>query len=200
MSLLIRDYIVIDQLDFRNNHSDLVTSYVLRVLGLVVFGSIFYETYIILNRYATFYELINIELENVSSVVSIFLLVLDVVLVLYLHELIHALVYYLTNKQKPKINIRGSVIFAAAPNQIISKRDLIINAFSPFVVISIIGISLLSITPLGLASWVFMPTLVNAAASGGDFMVVYFVLKQKSGTQYNDKGDILYAIEHNVKQ
>jgi hypothetical protein len=40
-----------------------------------------------------------------------------------------------------------------------------------------------------------MPTLVNAAAAGGDFMVVYFVLKHSRQTQYRDVGDIIDALE-----
>jgi hypothetical protein len=44
-------------------------------------------------------------------------------------------------------------------------------------------------------SWIFIPTLVNAAAAGGDFMVVFFVLKHSRETQYQDVGDIISALE-----
>lgn len=198
VSLLNKSYLVIGTLDFRNNKSELLISYLLRLLGVVFFGYIFYLVANFLNNDTPFRELVSIEILGVAPIFSIFLCVVDVAFVLFLHELIHALVYYVTNKQNPRFGMRGWVIYAAAPNQLITKRNIIINALAPFVVISFLGLSLLTLVPVQFASWIFLPTLVNAAAAGGDFMVVYFALKHSKEIQYNDKGDIIYALRLNT--
>lgn len=196
---LNQKYNIVDKLDFRNNKSDLIYSYIFRFIGIFFFGFLYYRIYNYQYGYVDFADLINIEIKDVSAIVSVLLLLLNILFVLYLHELIHALVFFITNTQKPNIGYKGWVIYAAAPNQIITKKNIIVNALSPFVVISIIGFVLIAIAPLAFVSWIFIPTLINAAASGGDFILIYFVLKQRKGVYYNDKGDIIYAIEFNTK-
>ena len=197
---LNKDYQIIDKLDFRNNRLDLVVSYFLRIIGLFVFGAIFYWVYTNQIGDVPFLTLLNIEINNVSPIISIALLMIDIVFILYLHEMIHATVFYFIHKQKPQIGIRGFVIFAAAPEQILSKREVIVNAIAPLIVITVIGLMMLSQVSISSASWIFLPILINAAASGGDLMTVYFVLKQKEKTLFNDIGDIIYAVEFNSKR
>ncbi|RMG82532.1 MAG: DUF3267 domain-containing protein [Bacteroidetes bacterium] len=192
--------LVIDKLDFRNNRKELILSYILRAVGTVVFGAIFYWFYAKFYGALSFFTLVNIEINTVSPIVSIVLLILYIVFVLYLHEMIHATVFYITHGQKPIIGMKGLVIFAAAPEQTLSKKQLIINALAPISVITIIGLLALSVVPADFASWVFIPTLVNAAAAGGDLMTVYFALKQKPDTLFNDIGDIIYALENDIKR
>lgn len=142
-------------------------------------------------------ELLSIKIMGVSAIWSVFLLILNVILVLYLHELVHAAVYCISSGQKPRIGMRGLVIYAAAPDKLVSRTWMLINAMAPFVVISLMGFFLMLSVPEQLLSWVFIPTLVNAAAAGGDFMVVFFVLKHSRETQYQDVGDIISALEVN---
>jgi hypothetical protein len=186
---------VIDQLDFRNNRRQLLSSYLIRLAGVFLFGFLFHYLLNTIRGEFSMATLLNVEIERVGAVWSILLLMLDIVLVLYLHELLHAAVYYFSSGQKTRIGIRGLVIFAAAPDKLISRSTMLINAWAPFVVISLLGIWLMLIVPEQAISWVFIPTLVNAAAAGGDFMVVYFVLKHSRQTQYRDVGDIINALE-----
>ncbi len=186
---------VTDQLDFRNNRRQLLGSYLLRLAGVFLFGFLFQYLLNTLRGEFSMATLLNIEIEGVGAVWSILLLILNVLLVLYLHELIHAAVYYFGSGQSPRIGMRGLVIFAAAPDKLISRNVMLINAWAPFAVISLMGLVLMQSVPEQALSWVFMPTLVNAAAAGGDFMVVYFVLKHSRQTQYRDVGDIIDALE-----
>jgi hypothetical protein len=194
MNNLHDHYSIIDTLDFRTNSSQLILSYVYRIIALFVFGGLFYGYVQIVHGPTEFQTLVNIEIEGMPGIVSVLLLILDLVFVLYLHELIHAGVYYCTKKQKPKIGMRGWVIFAAAPRQINSRQEMIVNAIAPFAGISLAGLTALSCIPIEMASWVFIPTLANAAASGGDFMTIAFVLKQEKNALFNDVGDIIYSI------
>lgn len=185
----------VDALDFRNNKTQLIESYLLRMIGVVVFGMLFmlWISLITPNPSMKLETLLNIEIANLPPVVSILFIILDVILVLYLHELIHASVFYITHKQHPKIGMRGFVIFAAAPSHLLARHQLVINALSPFFVISTFGASILFFIPTDWIAWIFIPTVVNAAASGGDFMAVVWALRHDKHVVYNDDGDIITA-------
>ena len=185
----------IDSLNFRNNKRQLIISYLLRLIGVVIFGLLFFLIVknIKNNNLITLKDLLNIEIQSQPEVLSIILITADVIFVLYLHELIHALIFLLTHKQKPKIGIRGFIIFAAAPDKILSKHQLSINALAPITVITVVGFILIYFIPQNNLSWIFIPTLVNAAASGGDFMTVVWALNQPQKTKFIDVGDIITA-------
>ena len=103
----------IDSLDFRSSKKQLIVSYFLRAVGVVVFGYIFF----LITRFSPnnsdliLRDLINIEIKSFPAIFSIMLIILDVVFVLFLHELIHSSVVLLTHKQKPNIGIRGLIIY-----------------------------------------------------------------------------------------
>ena len=185
----------LDSLDFRNNKRDLVISYLLRALGIIAFGFFFlmFTKYLTNNSEIGLKELINIEIKSLPAILSIILILLVVGLTLYFHEIIHASVVFITHRQKPKVGIRGLIIFAAASDSLVTKTQFIINALAPFIVISIIGCILIFFVPQSFLSWIFIPTVVNAAAAGGDFMAVKWALKQPLGTKFIDYGDITYA-------
>ena len=185
----------IDSLDFRNNKQQLILSYLLRISGVLIFGYLFFviAEHLYKTDQVNFKKLFEIEIQSLPSIVSIILIIIDVVVVLYLHELIHAAVFYFTHKQKPKIGIRGFIIFAAAPNKILNKNQMITNAFAPFVVITLVGFLLMTLIPIDFSSWIFIPMVVNAAAAGGDFMTFYWILKQPKGAKFIDIGDITNA-------
>jgi hypothetical protein len=189
----------IDVIDFKNNKKQLISSYIYRGIGIVVFGAIFFLITILIhpNLSITLESFIGLSIPKISSIISIILIILDVIFVLYLHELIHALVFFISNGQKPKIGIRGFIIFAAAPEKLVKHNAMIINALSPFITISVIGIILISVLPTGVIPWIFIPTVINAAASGGDFMITAWIIKHKSNTVYQDDGDIITAYSTN---
>ena len=186
---------LIDYLDFRNNKQQLILSYLLRIFGILIFGYLFFliAEHLYKTDQIIFKTLIEIKIQSLPSVFSIIFIIIDVVVVLYLHELIHAAVFYFTHKQRPKLGIRGFIIFAAAPNKILNKNQMIINTLAPFVVITLVGFLLMTLVPISFSSWIFIPMVVNAAAAGGDFMTVYWVLKQPKGAKFIDVGDITNA-------
>jgi hypothetical protein len=112
---------------------------------------------------------------------------------LYFHEIIHATVVFITHKQKPQIGIRGLIIYAAAPESVLTKTQFIITALAPFIVISLMGCMLIFFIPQSFLSWIFIPTVVNAAAAAGDFMAVIWALKQPKNAKFVDSGDITKA-------
>ncbi|MFP4023853.1 MAG: DUF3267 domain-containing protein [Thiohalospira sp.] len=158
----------VSSIDFRNNKQQLLLSYLLRAAGMFVFGALLLiiTKYLANNDEIIIKELINIELKSIPPIFSIFLIILDIVFILFLHELIHASVLFITHRQNTKIGIRSFIIYAAAPESILTKIQFIITALSPFLLISIIGCLLIFFIPHTYLSWVFIPTVVNAAAAG----------------------------------
>ena len=195
MNDIIGNFKQIDSLNFRDNKKQLLLSYLLRVLGLVIFGVLFLLviSYLTNSSEITLIELINIEIKSIPPVLSIVLIILDVVFVIFFHEIIHALVVFITHGQKPQIGIRGLIVYAAAPDSVLTKSQFIITALAPFLVISILGCLLILFIPHSLWSWVFIPMVINAAAAGGDFMAVVWALKQPKEAKFIDKGDITYS-------
>lgn len=137
--------------------------------------------------------MLTIKILGVPDFVSIVLIVLDVVFVLWLHELVHATVFYLHTGAPPRMGMRGAMIFASAEGVFNTRNAMIINALAPFFVISLLGMLLMQLVPLSVLAWVFIPTVVNAAASGGDFMAVYWLLPLPAQSHIEDHGDILTA-------
>ena len=195
MNDIIGNFKQIDSLNFRDNKKQLFLSYLLRVVGLIIFGILFLlvTRYLTNSNEITLKELINIEIKSIEPIFSIILIILDVSVVIFFHEIIHASVVFITHRQKPKIGIRGLIVYAAAPDSVLTKSQFIITALAPFLVISIIGCILIIFTPQSFWSWVFIPTVINAAAAGGDFIAVIWALKQPREANFIDKGDITYS-------
>lgn len=195
MNDLIGNFKQIDALNFRDNKKQLLLSYLLRIVGVIIFGLFFLMVirYLTNSSEITLRELIDIEIKSIPPILSIVFIILDVGIVIFFHEIIHASVVFITHGQKPKIGMRGLIVYAAAPDSALTKSEFITTALAPFIVISIIGCILILFIPQGFWSWVFIPIVINAAAAGGDFMAVVWALKQPKEAKFIDKGDITYS-------
>lgn len=197
MNSHLEGYTKLSSLDFNQDKGQLALSYLLRLIGVVVFGLIFlgFTRLIHPQLPVSLATYLTIELPNNSVIVSYILIAISVVLVLTLHELVHASVFYIDQRIPPKIGWRGLSIFAAAPGYLSKPNIMIVNALAPFVVISVLGIILIAVLPLGFLPWIFIPTVVNAAAAGGDFMAVVWLRKQPEDVMIEDHGDVLIAYQ-----
>lgn len=187
----------ISTLDFRDNKQMMLFSYGLRAMGAIVFSAIFY---LIVGQVhpdvgLTLESLITIRVDGLPDIVSIALIIGAVVFVLWLHELIHASVFMAHTGATPNIGMRGPMIFASAEGYMNTRNAMIINALAPFVVISVLGLLLMAIVPVSALAWVFIPTVANAAAAGGDFMAVYWLLSLPGHAKIEDHGDVLIAYQ-----
>lgn len=185
----------ISTLDFRDNKQMVLMSYLLRAIGAVVFGALFTLAVNLIHPDAalTFEDLITIAIDGVPGIVSIGLIVLAVVFVLWLHELVHASAFFIHTGAPPRIGIRGPMIFASAEGYLNARNAMIVNALAPFVVISALGLLLMLVVPVAALAWVFIPTVANAAAAGGDFIAVYWLMSLPGRAKIEDHGDLLIA-------
>ncbi|MCP4139534.1 MAG: DUF3267 domain-containing protein [Chloroflexi bacterium] len=175
----------------------LAFSYFLRAFGFALFTGLF----IVLTRFlyphlpTTVETYLNIALPNLPGIVSILLAAASVIAVLALHELVHATVFYLDQRIPAKIGGRGLLIFASAPGYLVGRTSMIINALAPFIIISALGFLLIALVSENLLSWIFISTVANAAAAGGDFIAVAWLLKQPKNVRIEDTGDVLTAYQ-----
>lgn len=169
-------------------------SYLLRALAVALFGPLFAALLLALHpelplALDTF---VGLSLPGVPGVVSVLLLLLDVLLVLTLHELVHAAVYWLSCGAPPDIGVRGPILYAAAPGYLVGRNWMIANALAPFVVLSTLAIALLALFPT-VAPWLFIPAVVNAASAAGDFMTVQWLVRLPATARIEDDGTRMEA-------
>jgi len=93
--------------------------------------------------------------------------------------------------------MRKGVIFAAAPDHFVTKKVMYINAFAPFTLISLGLLFWLFFIDTTSIAWLYIPLVINAAASAGDFMIFFWMRKHRSATLYKDKGGIIDAYTKN---
>lgn len=187
--------IQLSRLDFRNSIQLTALSYLLRLIGAVIFGVLFFQIAQRLrpDETLTLTALISIGIDGVPAIASIILVVLDVIGVLWLHECIHAAVFAITSGAPPRIGIRGAMIFASAEGYLMGRNAMLVNAIAPFIVISALGLLLLPLVPSAALAWIFIPTVVNAAAAAGDFMAVAWLATLPASATIEDHGDVLEA-------
>ena len=184
-------------LDFRNNRVLILVSYLLRVLGAILFSGLFYGAASAIHPDAklTLKSLITVKIDAVPDIMSIILIAALVVFALWLHELIHASVFFIHTGAPPKIGVRGWMIFASAEDYLNSRNAMIVNALAPFIVISVLGLVLMFTVPIQWLAWIFIPTVANAAAAAGDFMAIHWLIRLPHFVTIEDHGDVLIAYE-----
>jgi len=192
-----QEHTEISKLDFRDNTQLMLSSYGLRLVGAVIFSLLlfFITQQIYPNQPLSLGSLISIKIEGIPDIVCIALITIVVMGVLWLHELIHATVFFIHTGASPRIGMNGPIIFASAIGYMNTRNAMVINALAPFVVISTLGVLLMFVVPTSVLAWVFIPTVANAAAAGGDFMAVYWLLSLPDDTQIEDHGDVLIAYD-----
>ena len=112
-----------------------------------------------------------------------------------IHELIHGFFFYIFTGDKPKIGFKSLYLYAGAPNWYIRKNYFFIESLSPLIIITILGIVILSILPDKYSTILFLLFTVNAAGSFGDICVSLKLLNKPSNTYVNDTG-IVFTINY----
>lgn len=182
-------------IDFHNDKKQLILSYIIRIICIPFFGSLFVliALKIDVDIPVTKEAFLGIAIPGLSTFFSILFIIMAILLVLYLHELIHSSIFFFSKGQKPRIGMKALVIYAKAPKHLIKRNIMIVNELAPFFVLTLLGFILIALLPVPALPWIFIPTLVNAAAAGGDFMIVMWMLGHTRKTLYKDEGGIITA-------
>ena len=104
-----------------------------------------------------------------------------------IHELMHAIAYFALGKKQLKYgaDIRKFIFYVHAHMQVVSRRELIIVALTPFIMVHLVSIPLIIILWQSSLSLFFIAVLLaHALFCAGDFAMVSFFIRQKERNVY----------------
>lgn len=108
-------------------------------------------------------------------------------ILIVLHELMHALAYYLLGKRQLRYgaDIRKFIFYVHAHMQVVNRKELTIVALMPFILVHFICIPLIILlwaSPLSM--FLVMVLLVHALFCAGDFAMVSFFIQQNKSEMF----------------
>jgi hypothetical protein len=127
---------------------------------------------------------------------GLLLLVVSVVLVILLREGVHGLVLWCLTKRLPKLGVRGMYTYAAAQGWYIPRRGYLWFAFTPLVVITLLGIAAVTVVPLNFVPGVMLLVSLNFALAVNDFATAYWLLRRPKDILILDYGDGVKVYHH----
>lgn len=116
--------------------------------------------------------------------------------VLFIHELIHGLFYWLFSGQRPKFGFRGLFPYAAAPIGVyFPRKQYLTVGLAPFVLLTAVGLLLMAIAPIALVPFLLFFVAFNAGGAAGDLIMVIQLASFSSDTlmEDNDAGVTIYG-------
>jgi hypothetical protein len=125
--------------------------------------------------------------------------VVALVLVLLTHELVHGLFYWLFAGQRPTFGIKGLGVYVAAPAEVcLPRNQYLIVGIAPFVLLTVVGLLLVTIVPVVVVPILILFVAFNAAGSAGDLLMVARLLTYSPETLMQDDGSgvIVYGLEY----
>ncbi len=120
--------------------------------------------------------------------------------VLFLHELVHGLFYWLFSGQRPKFGLRGPFPYAAARVGVYFPRKQFLSiGLAPLVLLTAVGLLFMMIAPIGLVPLLLFFVAFNAAGAAGDLIMAIQLISFSSDTlmEDNDAGVTIYGPKRN---
>jgi len=124
-----------------------------------------------------------------TFLVTIIILISVIVGMIFLHEAIHGLFFWLFTGGRPKFGFRGFYAYAAAPDWFIPKPAYLIISLAPLVVISVVGFGLMLILPPAWVLPILLLVTMNASGAVGDLYAFFWLLLKPKGLYIQDFGD-----------
>ena len=109
--------------------------------------------------------------------------------VIFVHELIHGVFFWIYTRDRPIFAYKILYAFAAAPEWFIPKTNFIVIGLSPAILITVLALFLIMITPSSMVKIVSLAGAINFAGSTGDFAVVIWTLTLPKSCLVKDSGD-----------
>jgi hypothetical protein len=155
------------------------------VLLLFIFGW-FFSRYVSLIRPSIALE----QVITTAKVLYVLLLILGIAVgQMVLHELVHGVFFWLFTRSRPTFGFRGWYAYAAAPGWFFPRRQYLVIGLAPFVLLSVTGMILLAILPVGAVAPVLFAVIINAASSVGDLWIAFRLVCDRRPVAVEDLGD-----------
>ncbi len=167
-----------------NERGVLIWLNILSLLPLVISGLLVFGMLLIYHAEIGAPLVIHALPDRLPSTIGIAL----IVPILPLHELIHgwAIRRY---GHTPRYGVKWLVLFATSDNALFRRDEFITIALAPLIVISLGGLGLMTLLPLGIAEWVALAVAVNAAGSIGDIWMAAVALRYNTSALIRDEED-----------
>ena len=120
---------------------------------------------------------------------DLLLIVISVVVFLVLHELVHGAFFWIYSRSRPKFGLRSGYAYAAAPGWYFPRRQYLVIALAPFVLLTILGMLLLAVVPVGMLAAIFFGMVTNAAGAVGDIWIAFMIIRERRTIVIEDLGD-----------
>ena len=156
---------------------------VMGVLLLFIFGWLFMGVAAALNP-----EFFWLELQILVGTLSVPAFLLTIVLVIVLHELSHALFFWLFSREMPKVGFNLLYAYAAAPDWYFTRRQFVLIGLAPVLLLTLAGIAAMPLVSFITVPRIILALTVNAAGAVGDFIVVMWALGQPANILLRDEG------------
>lgn len=127
--------------------------------------------------------------DPLSLFISVLVLIFVTIGMIFLHEAIHGLFFWLITREKPRFGFKVVYAFAGAPGWYITKQPYIIVGIAPLVVITLVGFLLLLFVPSGWILPLLLFMTMNASGASGDIYTVFWLLSKPDNILVNDSGD-----------
>lgn len=153
-------------------------------LLVICFGWLFY-------RAAIFFQP-DYKADDLFSFLSGFSLLsvlFSLILMVLLHEGIHGFFFWFFTREMPVFGYKGSYAFAAAPDWYLPRNQYLIVGSAPFVLLTLVGLIIMSFSPLPAFPVLLTVLTLNAAGAFGDMYVVAKVISFPPGALVKDVGD-----------
>ncbi len=116
---------------------------------------------------------------------------LGMVVTIGLHELVHALFFWLHTRARPVIGLRRFYAFAAAPGWYLPRGHYVLVGLAPLVLLTLLGYLALLLAPPVAAMPLLFGIATNAAGSVGDIAVVLWLWRKPDSALVEDVGDAI---------
>ena len=127
--------------------------------------------------------------DPLSLIVSVLVLIFVTIGMVFLHEAIHGLFFWLFTMEKPRFGFKVVYAFAGAPGWYITKQPYIIVGIAPLVVITVVGFLLLLFVPSGWILPLLLFITMNASGASGDIYTVLWLMSKPDNILVSDSGD-----------
>lgn len=176
-------------IDLIRNQKILVVINIVGVLLFLLFGWLFVE-YFRLVRPDDLDRMQSFKIESISSVINVFFaLIFTLFAMVVVHEGAHGIFFWIFTRSRPRYAFKGFYAYATAPGWYLPKKQYMIIAVAPFLLITLCGIVLTYfITYSLLIPLLFLLTL-NASGSVGDLFVFVWLIGKPEKSLALDEGE-----------
>ena len=126
-----------------------------------------------------------------SALVALGKLLFTIILVLAVHEGIHALFFWIFSGQKPLVGFMGAYAYAAMPGWYFPRNQYLVIGIAPLILITLIGVLFLAVLPVSSLNLVLVALVINTSGAVGDLFVVIWLLTRPKETLALDQIDTI---------